>query len=506
VKQRTARTRAVFFCAGAAVAALLASASASAEAGLDPDVRAVATYESAGLYWTTPKPTAACRARFRPVGEARWRAGLDLWFDARNGECRGSVVHLKPGTRYEVELALAEGPWERKVELTTWPDRRPVARTVRVPGGRETLEIRTGGSAAGYVVYEGGGAILDAGNAHAHNIYIGASHVIVRGLVLRGARQDAIRIGPGVHDVVVEDNDISGWGRAREDGGAMDLDSGIRAVCASCPEVERVSIQRNHIHSPRHSANSWSDGHPKGPQAITFSSCGGNHVIRHNRIDGGDEGRKFNDAIGGEDNFTLRGFPNADSDIHDNHVADAWDDGIEAEGGNRNVRIWGNYLDNTGTGIATTPTAVGPVYVFRNTYDRSRFHAKKPPDEDSRQPFFKAGSSAALGDGRRYLFHNTMRQPRDPRWKMPLGAGHAIGGTGENQRVDNTWSMNNLYRTWREGPVTSQLGRDNAFEGDLNLGPEPFDPALARDRGRRIPNFNDDFKGKAPDVGAEESD
>ena len=72
--------------------------------------------------------------------------------------------------------------------------------------------------------------------------------MILRGLTLKGAKQDAIRVSPNVTDVVIEDNDIGEWGRAREDGGAMDLDSGIRAICRSCPEVERVTIQRNRIH------------------------------------------------------------------------------------------------------------------------------------------------------------------------------------------------------------------------------------------------------------------
>ena len=147
---------------------------------------------------------------------------------------------------------------------------------MRVPAGRETLEITQGGTADGYVVYDGRGARLDAGNAHPYNVHVRASRVIVRGLVLRGAQQDAIRIGPNVTDVVIEDNDIAEWGRTREDGGAMDLDSGIRAVCRSCPEVERVTIQRNRIHHPRHGANSWSQGHPQGrrrsPSAIAAAT------------------------------------------------------------------------------------------------------------------------------------------------------------------------------------------------------------------------------------------
>ena len=88
-----------------------------------------------------------------------------------------------------------------------------------------------------------------------------------------------------------------------------------------------------------------------------------------------------------------------------------WDDGIESEGGNQNVRIWGNYLDRTAIGIATTVTSVGPAYVFRNVWNRAQMYARVTSlDADDRQPFFKSGSDATLGSGRRYIFHNTMLQ------------------------------------------------------------------------------------------------
>ena len=471
----------------------------------EADLRAVTTYESAGLYWTLPGANQDCRVRYRGVGESQWRIGFDLWYDARTRECRGSLVHLKPGTRYEAELGVGDGPYSRSIRFATWPDKPSVSRTVRVAAGSQTLVIDKGGDGDGYVVYDGGGRTLDAKNERAHNIVVSASRVIVRNFVLRGAREDAIRITSNASDVVIEDNDIAGWGRAKDDGGAVDLDSGIRALCRSCPDAERITIQRNRIHDPRYGANSWSKAHPQGPQAITFSFCGGNHVIRDNEIRAGD-GRKFNDAIGGEDNFSLTGFPNADSDIYRNRISGAWDDGIEAEGGNRNVRIWGNYLDDTATGIATTVTAVGPVYIFRNVYDRSRFYAAKEPDQDSRGPFFKSGSSREWGDGRRYLFHNTMRQRQGEGLRNGLGGGVGVSGTGSDKLVNNTWSINNLYQLWREGVgARSQVGRDNAFENDLELGPGVDAMARARDRGRRIPNFNDDFKGRAPDIGAAEA-
>ena len=57
--------------------------------------------------------------------------------------------------------------------------------------------------------------------------------------------------------------------------------------------------------------------------------------------------------MGGEDNFSTTGFPDADSDIYGNSIQNTWDDGIEAEGGNNNVRIWGNYnIGGCGAGVA----------------------------------------------------------------------------------------------------------------------------------------------------------
>jgi hypothetical protein len=309
------------------------------------------------------------------------------------------------------------------------------------------------------------------------------------------------------------------------------MDSGIRAVCAN-QELMRVTVQRNKIHDPRYSANSWSDGHPAGPQGITFSYCGGNHVIRWNDINGGS--KHFNDGMGGEDNFSTTGFPNADSDIYGNSIQNAWDDGIEAEGGNNNVRIWGNYLNNTATGVATTVTSVGPVYIFRNVFNRNKFYEKVTCDGDERQPFFKSGSSSDFGNGRRYLFHNTMLQAQQSGCSYGLGGGAGVGGTGDSQLVHNTISMNNIYHLWKPNGMVYQVAGDNTFQNDmyngsagtsviaginatptyasgngwsseangayaLAAGTPGFDGAV------RIPNFNDGFVGAAPDVGAAEA-
>jgi hypothetical protein len=500
--------------------------------------RAVATFESLGLYWApgTNPGAAGCQVQYRKVGESAWKQGLALWYDSRNSECRGSLVHLTPGSDYQVQFGLPGQAFSREVIARTWSESLPVAKTVYVTSGSQTLNITEGGSANGYVLYTaapGSSVTLDAANAQTHNVSVNASYVIVRGLTLKGAVQDAVRISPNVTDVVIEDNDISNWGRTRGGNLGVDLDSGVRAVCSN-PTLERVVIQRNKIHHPRYGANSWSTGHPAGPQGITFENCGGNHVMRYNDI-WSSAGKYFNDVIGGADNFTNVGFPHSDSDIYGNRLSHGWDDGIEAEGGNKNVRIWGNYIDSTAIGIATTTTATGPVYVFRNVQNRAKTMEAASPDSDSREVFAKSGSHSSLGGGRRYLLHNTLLQATQSGASYGLGAGYAIGGTGSTQLVSNTISRNNIFHTWKPtGNSTYQIGSGNEFSYNLvNGNPSSLEGSLLRgtptyasgngwqsegngmyqlapsslgyDKGVRIPNFNDAFTGAAPDVGAHEA-
>ena len=509
--------------------------------------KAVATFESLGLYWTPPSNpgSAGCTVQYKKISESAWKDGLAMWYDARNRECRGSLVRLTPGTSYDLRFGMPGQPPSATLRANTWNETFPIAKTVNLPPGTmtQTLAITQGGSASGYVLYtveSGAQTTIDVGNNAAHNITISAPFVIVRGLTLKGAAQDAIRLLNGARDVVIEGNDISGWGskRATLSNGlevGVDYQAGIR--CESVASLERVVIQGNRIHSPRYGANSWSFGHPMGPQGITFNFCGGNHVIRYNEITGSD-GHYFNDGIGGSDNFTETGFPNYDSDIYGNLITHAWDDAIEAEGGNRNVRIWGNYFNNTTTGVATTVTHWGPVYIFRNVYNRSRQLSEVPLDADDRNVFAKSGTSSKYGNGRRYIFHNTLLQAAPPPGTTyPLGAGGGVGAAGLS--VTNTVTRNNIFHIWKVWwsvlDVGSGSGNDfdyDLYNGNIPSGAEthgmvgtpiyqtgngptseargcyqlaPLSPGY--DRGVRLPNFNDGdlTLGAAPDIGAHET-
>ena len=127
-----------------------------------------------------------------------------------------------------------------------------------------------------------------------------------------------------------------------------------------------MTVQRSKIHHPLYGANSWEFGHPTGPTGILMYPTGGNHVIRYNefystknKADGSDGDytdapdylRFFEDvAVLGGTNFDNVGSPGPDTDIYQNIIMHGMDDGLEAEGGGMNVRVWGNYFDYTATG------------------------------------------------------------------------------------------------------------------------------------------------------------
>lgn len=509
--------------------------------------RAVPTFESIGLYWApgSNPGSAGCQIQYKKETDTAWKAGLAMWYDSRNSECRGSLVHLAPGTSYDVQFGLPGQAMSRGLTIRTWSENFPIARTVYVSSGSQTLNITSGGTAGGYVLYTsapGTQATIDVANAQAYNVNISAPYVIVRGLILKGAQWHGVNIVETANDVVIEDNDISGWGRPKGTTSSqgypigMDYDSGVYSGCQNQGSVRAV-VQRNKIHDPRYGANSWTDGHPLGPQGITFYSCGGNSVFRYNEIystAGNTKGHYFNDGIGGGDNFSTIGFPSADADIYGNRIENSWDDCVEAEGGVRNVRIWGNYCNNTATGIATTAVSVGPVYIFRNVYNRSRMLEGSTLDQDQRNTFAKSGSQSTYGHGRRYLFHNTLLQATQTGLTYSLGAGSGLGEAGLS--VTNTVTRNNILHIWKTWWTTyPSAGSGNDYGYDLYNGTTggntvtlgmPGVPIYATghgwtseaggmyqlassspgfDRGARIPNFNDAYSGAAPDVGAHEA-
>ncbi|SFM06021.1 fibronectin type III domain-containing protein [Rugamonas rubra] len=552
----------------------------------------VPTYQSISVYWAPPDGAEGNTAtvHYRAQGQQEWKEGLALWFDPRNKEYRGSLTMLKAGTSYEVQVQLQSGTTESKNE-TTWSDNYPIGETRIMKGGVKTLELVDSGRPDAYVLYvpEPGSQIdmgvpnLLMGNGN-NCITVKASYVIVRGFTLKNCQRQGIAIMAPSHDVVIEENDISGFG-----GGILnsnqeapiagptnkivtgrEYDAGIYCysyVNALDQRASRITIQRNRIYEPRYGSQDWGPApvtHPNSAQAIMFGKCGTNNVIRYNEIRSV-AGHYFNDGIGGESNFTFEGFPFADSDIYGNNISGVYDDAIESEGGNRNVRIWGNYLHRTYMGIAMAAVAQGPLYVFRNvlgdTVGMANPNAANQ-DTASHGNFFKIGSKTEkVNGGRIYLFHNTNLQPRPPAGTgltYNVGTGGAIGMAGG--ATCNVVSRNNVIsaatKWWTVVQLNEECGKNDidydVYWGRLIDGVEAhgtyaepifnatLDPvlvradlhdatgprtsgqvfkatvdvaaigdftlragSLGRGKAQRLPNFNDEYA--TPDAGAHQS-
>ena len=512
---------------------------------VEAEPSAVPTFHCIGIYWSPPEGHSdnVCQVHYRSQGSTDWKEALPLWYDDRGiggypAGYRGSIVNLDPGTVYEIKLELLNTGTEDALIAETWREDFPIAQIVYLPTGRtnQPLEITESGSPDGYILYthrEGKSSTIDVNNRQDSCIYVSASYIIIRGLILKDASIHGIRILNNVHDVVIEECDISGWGRLQEGEWGHNNDA---AVFSDSPNIERIIVQRNKLHHPRADTNSWKEPartiprnthHPLGPQAVTFkprNEGAGHYVIRYNEIYS-DEDHYFNDCMGETNNFSYHGFPIRDTDIYGNYVANCWDDGIEAEGANCNVRVWGNYVTETAIKIATQSVSVGPLYIWRNVFGISRVG----PNDNVGWRAFKSGDVEGWGGGKTYIFHNTILQPPPP----DRGSRHGINA--HDASLTYTCTRNNIFHVLSSDRDSINSGSPNStndfdydlYNGNINAyrGAEPHGikgvPIYDRnngdgefaldssspgyDAGVVIPNFNDHYTGAAPDMGAHEA-
>jgi hypothetical protein len=528
-------------------AALLACplllAVAGAGVAAEATARAIPTFESLGLYWDHAPAGERAPVKYRTAGAAEWREGYPLVYDAREKQYRGSLVELKPDTGYEIRLTAGDDHVEFNGK--TLSDKFPIGKTTELPGGTmdKTLVIREGGTEQGWHLVTpapGSKVVSDVFNLSDYNVVVEAEYVILRGLELKNAAISGVLIRKGIQHVVVEDCHITGWGRiggARAWGVTTGMDSGVYAE----NDAGHLVIQRNLIEYPRGGSNDWESGHPDGPQGISLIDSRGGNVIRYNTIRS-TEDHGFNDGFGGASNFSFKGSPNRDSDIYGNIISNCWDDCIESEGANMNVRIWSNYLHHSFVDIATAAVSMGPIYIFRNVFGESRAshqdHSGGTMIKTGMKIIEINGEKVSLGLGYRFVFHNTALQPNGP---SDVFSGHEL---------HNAVSRNNIFYARGSTYPKDSGAPHNDFKNDLTGGylgggfvrsmflvseklewflaptmnkiewgrieqvrngktvaiTDPLvqaNPAI--DKGVRLPGFNDEFTGAAPDMGAFET-
>jgi len=485
----------------------------AADAAPRGQASSVSTFHCLSLYWSPEGGEAGKKVlvKFKEPSESAWHDGLSMRYNPIDdwkhpgqktpeckGDYRGSIVNLKPGTAYEVALTLEGTATKASLKASTWNENFPVSSIVKCKTSSETLKVDKSGTPEGYVLYDGTGCTIDGANKIAQGIDVDASYVILRGFVIKNVTDNGIKL-EGRHHIVIENCGISKWGSEDEQhlGYGIEMQSAVYFRSKDPEknkEVHNIVIQRNRFHNPSWNTNSWAEDHrppkknfhPDGPQTISFWECEGNNVIRYNEC-WSDDKHYYNDVMGGAFNGSYRGWPGRDSDIYGNYIANCWDDGIESEGGNQNVRIWNNYIENTMMMIANAATSIGPFYVWQNVTGRSYC---KPGYAMDHGNLMKMGYADSVNwmTGHMYVFNNTILQPNNE---------GANGLGGESRIIKHCESRNNILnvrpsdtrviatdkKTTNSGPAY-----DNDFDNDL-ISADRYPPGSEKHAVKGTPKY-----------------
>ncbi len=523
----------------------------------------VSTFHNISIYWSPDNGAegVAVGVEFKPTDSEVWRDGLDMRYNpipqsginpvtglrGDKADYRGCIVNLQPNTVYDIRLTLESTGEVTNLQGATWSEEFPIGQVIE-PGSM-TTRLSYGnltGTPEAYVLIDGTNETIhiDDGSVQCIRL-IDCAYVIIRGYTMTNAAESAIRLF-GSHHIVIENCDISDWGE--EDIPGTGFGVGYQAgIYAGANHAYSCVFQRNKIHHPKWDTNSWaelhdpnsdpenhSNYHPDGPQGIALGECNiGNNVIRYNEM-WSDEEHYFNDILGLWANGSYAGFPGPDSDIYNNYLANCFDDGIETEGCNTNVRIWNNYIEEVFIGIGNAASSIGPLYVWRNVSGRAYSHQGSVYGDYG--GFLKMGFANSIDwmTGHMYVFNNTILQPND----------HGCGGLGtsygSNRYIKHCTTLNNILqvRSSTNNSISTEADNvDNSYDYDLTNHPIPigqegngitgeptysigaptFDFAskmgdfqlstasLGYDDGVVIPNFCDSYMGEAPDMGAHEN-
>lgn len=477
----------------------------------------------------------------------------------------GSIVDLSAGTEYEVGLALTDpdgGSSQRILLMRTGAEpREPAGMRLRhvvpaeptdaspgtgtvsdpfrglrnaqaaaLPGDlfllragvyREgTWTVDRHGTADRPIIYRGTGdgeAILDGVGRERLVSANGVRHVWLERLTLRHARY--LFVGHSGSHFVIR--------RCRLEV----LGTGITAINGGYDESRGFVITDNVIEGP----STWPRRH--GIEEVNgVSITGAGHVVAYNRMS------NLGDGIHGTSHGRLSA-----SDIYNNDIEASTDDGIEGDYSDTNVRIFRNRITNAFSGISAQPANGGPLYVFRNAIYNVVYSPFKLHNDTSGVLIFHNTSvlngipwniepgEETVNDvvTRNNLFVGTHGPALRSTGKMIRchfdrdGYGGA-GGPGALAAVPNVF---NVFAEWNGrtystpqsaqqsgalyrqhgavlmsargnfasglGPPGSASTRFSGEKTDLRLDPA----SRAVDAGVVLPNFNEGFSGKAPDLG-----
>jgi len=502
---------------------------------------------------------------FRRTGDETWRRGLPLFRTETAALVRkpangftlfaGSIFDLEPETLYQLRLTLTDpdgGGEQRTLEARTRGEPqapKPTRVLYVVPGtggGKGTQADPFRGLTEADKAARPGDLFLVRKGVYPGTFTVTTSGTPERPIIWRGAGdeetvidghpQGAERAGRGisagnVHDVWFEKLTIRG------------AKYGIVAHGS-----QRIVLRRCHIHhvdygftathnQPLTTDFFLADNVVEGPStwprtkgiegARGFQVSGLGHVVAYNRI------RGFADGI---DTFNS---PQCSAiDIYGNEISEMTDDGIEADYSQQNVRIFRNRLTNCFQGITEQPIFGGPVYIFRNAMYNIQVETFKMHNSPSGFLLFhntsvKQGMPWILWTGepvRNAVSRNNLFIGTTGNYAMEFSPRmidcdfdyDGFGGGPYNQFAKwNGVRYNTIEELRKKGPIERHavgVDANRVFASGVrqpadvkiqfpikvnDLRPDPRSRAV--DAGQVLPNINDDYEGKAPDLGAYEA-
>lgn len=263
-------------------------------------------------------------------------------------------------------------------------------------------------------------------------------------------------------------------------------------------------------------------------------------VVRRNRIEGLFDGAHLGPWV--EVNALT-----SETDFSYNTVIDVADDFVETDGYSRNVRIIGNVMDKSLSGISLAQGLDGPTFIIRNVIGNSGVcRASRDPYDYEYEGYpvkTNGGPKPEVGSGPVFFYHNTSwtSDPKSRAWLVKgtakwrifvfrnnIWCGKAQGFVSwRNRTSPMDWDYDNLYH--EAGPFmffkrseetynTIAEAREglNVLPHGISADPKFVDAAggdyrlqagsPCTDAGEIIHGINDrDYLGGAPDMGALEA-
>ncbi|MGO9112061.1 MAG: hypothetical protein ACLP9L_22780 [Thermoguttaceae bacterium] len=484
-------------------------------------------------------------------GESMVRVPADAWLFA------GSIFGLAPDTEYELRLTLSD-PDGGTAEKTL------TARTLAEPAAPHDLRVShvVPGSGGGmgtaadpfrglqsaqaaarpgcllllhHGVYEGTFVVNRSGEVGRPIIWRGAGdgETVIDGQGRAATRPERAIAASEAHDVWFEDLTIrrATWGLVAHMSQRLvvrrchfhGVKRGITATRNTDGRLGGLFVADNLLEGPF----AWTDT-PHGARVeenrgIELSGAG--NVICYNRV------RGFKDGIDMYPSVRC-----VACDVHNNEVSECLDDGCEMDGSERNCRCFLNRFTNVFQGISVQPVYGGPIYVFRNALYNVEVETFKMHNSPSGALFLhntsvKKGKPLLLSTSepvrnsvyRNNLFIGTEGRAYDcdpPMIECDFDYDGFGGSSGPIFLKWNNVRYPSLPEVRAKAPVYRHavtVDPATVFATGIMPPADPkrqYDPlgvdlrlssrTAAVDAGTIVPGLNDDFTGKAPDLGAYE--